>query len=213
MPLRAFSRRIARIFTILLAALLAIAGLPSTATAADEKHGVIVGEAGSWYPYFALSEQEVATANVDPIKIRYKLSGFATHWVYCINSHIPAPDNGEAIADKETVSSNLPHPYTVFKYNVTDLRWIRDMYFANPHDDVTTAPTFEAQMGVAHALYRGFPNDGFGLKAKYNLSDWEFYALTQYAVHFWTDSDVQGHMGIAGLHNLTNPNANQVFSI
>ena len=145
--------------------------------------GSLIGDQASWYPYYALTFQEAQFNDVDPLKIRYKDPGYDSPWVYCINAKKKAPDNGPNGTD---------NPYDVYLFDANDGAWIQNNYFQAPH---TGENGFSAAQGVFQALYRGFPHDTLGLKDKYNLSDWELYAATQMAIHFWTDEIYQTHAG------------------
>ena len=145
--------------------------------------GSLIGDQASWYPYYALTFQEAQYNDVDPLKIRYKDPGYDSPWVYCINAKKKAPDNGPNGTD---------NPYDVYLFDTNDGAWIENNYFQAPH---TGENGFSAAQGVFQALYRGFPHDTLGLKDKYNLSDWELYAATQMAIHFWTDEIYQTHAG------------------
>ncbi|MGI6204056.1 MAG: SpaA isopeptide-forming pilin-related protein [Anaerovoracaceae bacterium] len=57
-----------------------------------------------------------------------------------------------------------------------------------------------AYKNILGILYSGFPNDGSGLKAKYNLTDRQFYAVTQWAIWYQTDS-VRYSENTAGVSN------------
>lgn len=90
-------------------------------------------------------------------------------YIYCFKKKLVGVDNNSKNTARFYSQNSTPELFN--KYNES----IRG----------TAESAYQHILGI---LYSGYPNDGSGLKAKYGLTDRQFYAVTQWSIWYHTDS-------------------------
>lgn len=118
---------------------------------------------------------------MDPLWLNYPGHSNWSRIGYCINISKQFPKLNENVE------------YNGFKFDIEEAP-TREIEFVGGKLEKPRHDKQKAVQQIRNALYRGFPLDGDGIQAKYDLTNDEFWHLTQMAIHFWSDSAYDGHL-------------------
>ncbi|MGM0209109.1 hypothetical protein IGI96_003633 [Enterococcus sp. DIV0421] len=118
---------------------------------------------------------------MDPLYIQYPNQTEQLRVAYCIEKTKAFPLINEQI-------NYEGNRYDVEQDPTEEFNKVGAQSLDTPRDNYVTAT-----QGIRNALYRGYPIDADNLQDTYQLSDHEFWHITQMAIHYWSDTEYNQH--------------------